>query len=178
MFDGMLAKRDYYSPGLQSQEPPSLDWSDEAEWKTLRVTLPQEQIRISVNPRDVSWLMEGLKQFNRIALLPENWDSYGTSPVKDEVLIYALCAFFELVPYGYRMPQIGATVRGGVSMQWHKANSGLELSIEEPGHIYAYYYSDDEDKEWERDIRNNLDVLGPYLNELRMGKSPDPRPRL
>ena len=66
------------------------------------------------------------------------------------------------------LPQISASVDGGVEFEWHAPGIGLEIEVRNPSMVYAYFYDDDRpNDEWEDDVPWRDDVLWRDDDRLR-----------
>ena len=120
------------------------------------------------DPNVQSWLESSVQELNRIAGLRADWDSYGALPVNENTLKCAFDVLVKLMAGRSRGPQIGASVGGGVTLEWHRPGSGLEVRIEGPSRVHAYFYDDNHlDDAWEDDVGWNYPaVLEPYIDRL------------
>ncbi|MCH9049905.1 MAG: hypothetical protein IIA72_02300 [Proteobacteria bacterium] len=120
------------------------------------------------DPNVGSWLEQAVQELNRVAGLQADWDSYGASPVSQLTLEDAFVVLAELMKGHSTLPQIGASVAGGVELEWHQPGVGLEIEVRTPTMIHAYFYDDDQpDEEWEGDLKlDNIFMLEPYVGRF------------
>lgn len=106
------------------------------------------------------WIDDIVSQLKRIAALRANWDSYGARPVPQRTLVYALKVILELIHPSVpdRLPHIGATVHGGVSIEWSTPTSGLEITVHEPSRVSAYFWDEVSGEEWEKEVGTELEL--------------------
>jgi len=170
MPDGALSSDGFYSPSISKEaEPHPLDRDDETPIiRVLRKRLGNRQLVIQTDHPDPDWLNRALDEFNRVATLPRGWDSYGALPIDQDTLERAFDVFGRIMVSRAYQPQIGGINTGGISIEWHRPDKGLEIRVESPRHVYAYYYDDSKNIEWEDEVGNDLDQLVPYLDRLEV----------
>lgn len=125
----------------------------------------------SFSPTDANvgnWLGRAVQGLNRVAGLQADWDSYGALTVSQPTLEVAFAVLAEIMKGHSTLPQIGASVEGGVEFEWHQPGVGLEIGVRAPTMIHAYFYDDDQpDEEWEDDLKlDNISLLEPYVGRF------------
>ncbi len=150
------AKDEYLSDSTSYEDSRTSDYKVVLGHSTVYVT----------TTRDIEWLSNAVNQFERVAKLEEDWDSYGAAKVDQRTLEHAFQIYLILMSNRHVEPQIGATVNGGVSLEWHIRNSGLEIEVERPYQIHALFYNDDTGEEWEDDLKLEIEVLKNRLDEM------------
>jgi hypothetical protein len=86
--------------------------------------------------------------------LPVNWDSYGGFPVDDDAAEIGVSILTWIAMAALPLPQTFPTADGGLSVEWHRPDVDLVISLTAPDEDppSAYYRSGDE--EWEiEDLR-------------------------
>ena len=114
-------------------------------------TLPKSQTEfmmeksslISTSEPSCNWLPSVQKQFQAIASLPENWDSYGASRPRESILngAWNLIASISQMP-GVPKPHVNPTRNGGVQFEWEAGERYFELEIVAED-AAEYLYCDD-----------------------------------
>jgi len=114
-------------------------------------TLPKSQTEfmmeksslISTSEPSCNWLPSVQKQFQAIASLPENWDSYGASRPRESILngAWNLIASISQMP-GVPKPHVNPTRNGGVQFEWEAGERYFEVEVEAE-RAATYYWSDD-----------------------------------
>lgn len=146
----------------------SADWLGEEGQRSFLIRIGRSIVRIETSyPGVPDWLTGVVTDLNRVANLPPNWDSYGALAVGQRTLEHALHVVVALMDVGVPVPQVGATVEGGVEFEWHSDSRDLEIQVEGPLQVRAYYFdAEDAAEEWEDEIGIELDRLKPYLERL------------
>ena len=100
--------------------------------------------------------------------MPVNWDSYGAKKVDQQTLEGAIEVLFHLMEGQSVLPQISASVDGGVEFEWHAPGIGLEIEVRASSMVHAYFYDDDRPiDEWEDDVLWRDDVrLRAYIDRV------------
>lgn len=73
-------------------------------------------------------------RLNRLATLPQNWDSYGAAPISPEAIQTArgiLRSVFALGGTSIPLPFVAPSPDGGIELEW-KTTSNKELMLEIP----------------------------------------------
>lgn len=95
------------------------------------------------------WLVSLSKRLDQIALLPDNWDSYGAAPVNGSSIRCAKRLLGELARAGnVPIPTVTAAPSGNVAFAWDGGNWSLDLTIDDTGLIeYVYLAANESDRE-------------------------------
>ncbi len=161
---GALVDRDYPPLPVWPQHAASLE--AQVRYTKLHLRLGQSIYQISVPEDDVpEWYEPAFNEITRINNLPPNWDSYGARVVAEETLAFALNVLIQLrnryptLP----LPQIGATVLGGIEMEWHEGDVDLELRIVAPREMTAFFEDENAGDEWGGPIDTELTAIHERL---------------
>lgn len=157
-----------FAPVPEGRREVTADWVGEEGHHSFRVRLGRATVRIDTTRHTLpDWLLEVVRDLNRIVLLPPNWDSYGALPIDQPTLEHALHVIVKIMDDDIPLPQVGATVRGGVEFEWHIDGKDLEIQVGRPFEVHAYFHDEQKpEDEWEEDIGVNLDVLETYIDCL------------
>ena len=122
----------------------------------------------AVGPDVGEWLAQAAQGLNQVANLPVNWDSYGAKKVDQRTLEDAFAVLAHLMEGQSILPQISASVDGGVEFEWHAPGIGLEIEIRDTPMVHAYFYDDDRpNDEWEDDVLwRDDDRLRKYISRV------------
>ena len=75
------------------------------------------------------WQVSTMNSLARLSGLPENWDSYGSAPIPEQVISFATDlvsgAAFQSAPLPHVVPVSG----GGLQLEWSKGLRELEVQI-------------------------------------------------
>lgn len=89
-------------------------------------TYESDQLVLAIEPK---WLAKAKYDIDRIMLLPENWDSYG-SPSIPEVLYKNAENFLRSLEVEHIEPPFVAPVSGGgIQFEWHNDDRDLEIEF-------------------------------------------------
>ncbi len=157
-----------FAPVSEDRRGITADWVGEEEYRSFHVRLGCAVVRIETDLLTLpDWLVSLLRDLNSIAFLPPDWDSYGALPITQQILEHAFDVIVKLMDEDTPLPEVGATVRGGVEFEWHIDGKDLEVQVESPFKVHAYFYDQQKpEDEWEEDIGVNLSVLEPYIHRL------------
>jgi hypothetical protein len=87
------------------------------------------------------WEEVVLNRLVELCTLPEDWDTYGGSPVTREVAEYSLALLRTVMKAETRAPDLVPLPQGGLQMEWHDPNLDFEITIEEPGFASVWIVS-------------------------------------
>jgi len=102
----------------------------------------------------------------RLIDLPENWDSYGASPIDPRLIEYGLSLLNELTPSQTPLPTMVPTSRGGIQLEWHCRDIDLEIRIESLGSLDVSFEDSRTLEEWDGELTTSLEPLHRFLAEL------------
>ncbi len=143
-------------------------WSDEY-YRKFWMRLGRANVSIETTRETLpDWLVSVLWKLNEIAALPGNWDSYGAAPVDQRSLEHSLKLILKIMEDNemLRPPRVSATVRGGVGFEWRNEGKDLEIELEGPFRVHAYFFDEHSGEEWEDDVGIDLRALDPYLARM------------
>jgi hypothetical protein len=109
-----------------------------------------------------SWLVNTSRRMEELSYLPEGWDSYGASSLKEEVadslfdLLILLNSAIQSEPY------ISLTTEGGLVAEWESSQSSLEMLASPGSNIMVYYHDTATNNEWEMAV-SQCDRLDKWL---------------
>lgn len=146
-------------PAMRGSE--SVDWARNQDRQVYRVRLGRANVKIETNGAGLpEWLHQAIAELNQIAELRENWDSYRARPVPQRTIEHALAILMRLVDSGLPLPQIHPTPPGGIAFGWHVPGRDLEVTVERPLVVRAYYRDDARpEDEWEGTVRLDLEEI-------------------
>lgn len=114
----------------------------------------------TATPVGLGWASQGreelLVQFERIAALEPNWDSYEAKEI-DSAALRAAQAFAEqALTLPLTMPAVVPVPDGGVQLEWSAGSVDLELEFEPGGNLAVFVCDDHQagqqiDGEWPQD---------------------------
>jgi len=92
------------------------------------VTDPTSDESLFIATTEPAWLIKAKYDLNRVANLPENWDSYGSPSVAVELLSNAENFLDALNAEDIHPPFVAPVSGGGIQFEWQ--NKARELEIE------------------------------------------------
>ena len=87
------------------------------------------------------WEEVVLNRLVELRTLSEDWDTYGGSPVTQEVAAYSFALLRAVMAAETRAPDLVPLPQGGLQMEWHDPNLDVEITIEEPGFASVWVVS-------------------------------------
>lgn len=145
------------------------DWGADRGHHFFTTNLGGASVRIETTSRTLPfWLIEVVSRLNLIAMLPQDWNSYGAPRVNQRTLEHSLEVINKLMREMLPTPRVNATAAGGVEFSWCVGGKELEIEVGRPFRVHAYYYDEARaDDEWEdEDIGIELERVDPYLEHL------------
>src|SRR5664280_167148 len=116
-----------------------------------------------------AWLEVMIGDINRVAQLPQGWDSYNGDPLKEKAALHSI-ELLKRMEFGGPAPWVAPTPDGGIHLEWSRQGLGLELEIAEDGVVEVLTEDGGDIREW---------TTGPFGDdELRafLGRVTDVRP--
>ena len=99
-----------------------------------------------------NWHRDALSKVISLVELPENWDGYGSEPLRHDTAMFALQVLSAVMQPRTPMPEIVPSA-GGVQFEWHERGIDLEL------HVTAPY----EWEIWFEDLRGEHEAVSDEL---------------
>lgn len=145
---------------------------------TLSLHVPTEKIAISSNEwiftlegnqKVLEWFTPICKNLCQLLDLPPNWDSYGALPIEPYSVATALYILNETFTLNTPRPAIVPTNNGGIQLEWHMEDIGLEIEID-PRLRGGIFYDDGSGKAFEKEGNPKAEIS--LIKELltRMAK--------
>jgi len=75
-----------------------------------------------------AWMSSAIARLNALLCLPQNWNSYGSLPIKPATIRRAFQFMVHALPLQAPAPAIVPTPSGGIQLEWHQ--DGIDLEIE------------------------------------------------
>lgn len=133
------------------------DYKPNSQWSEVAVVASQPL-----------WFRNVQTEIAELTKLPDDWDSYGSVAIKQDVANEALKALSHLSRLGMSIPEVFAVPGGGIQFEWSGNSSEMELEIR-PNHTIEFLIVDQKDKMREGPIGNNMNELFSlsywFLNE-------------
>ena len=100
-----------------------------------------------------NWHRDALGKILALIQFPENWDGYGSSPLRYDTGMFALQVLSSVMQPRTPMPEIVPSA-GGVQFEWHERGIDLEM------HVTAPY----EWEIWFEDLRGEHEAISDDLS--------------
>lgn len=81
---------------------------------------------------DEEWQISVVEKLVEFSNLPNDWDGYGSPPVKWDAGMFALNVLSRVMLARTPAPQVVPSPTGGVQLEWHLAGVDLEFHIAAP----------------------------------------------
>jgi hypothetical protein len=93
-----------------------------------------EPVTAELNPStplmgSADWLREALSALERLRLLRENWDSYGSPPIAEPAVSSSRLLLLSLARNRLPAPDIRPVAGGGLQLEWRTPTRELEIGI-------------------------------------------------
>jgi O-acetyl-ADP-ribose deacetylase (regulator of RNase III) len=79
------------------------------------------------------WQVEALRKFAALSLLPENWNSYGSRRISDQVLDVASELISKISVEGIRHVAVSPISAGGIQLEWDNRTRELTVEVRSDG---------------------------------------------
>jgi len=143
--------------GLTYTSPIVLSPGGYAQWSSVIPTRALSQ-----------WQIQGIKRLNEILSLPENWDSYGSSPPTQDAANTAMNLLTGIDIDYFVAPRVVPVSGGGLQLEWEVGTRGLELEILNDGSV-EYLTTERRESYGEGPIRMVNEVRSLFLWLLSPG---------
>ncbi|SCZ52899.1 hypothetical protein [Thiohalomonas denitrificans] len=118
------------------------------------------------------WIKRAISRLERIAALPQNWDSYGALTIASENIKVVIEALMGLCSAGTPEPSIVPTPSGGVQIEWHTNGIDLEIEVVRPTQIEVLFEDHKNGNEWEGSVSYDLRHLKTLIEDLSAEENP------
>jgi hypothetical protein len=98
------------------------------------------------------WLARVAEAIERLADLPENWNSYTASPVQLPAVTRSLELLRRIMPDDAAPPDVRPTADGGIQFEWTTPGMDVELEVTPEGRTLAVVEDLRTGEEWEDDV--------------------------
>ncbi|MCL4850147.1 MAG: hypothetical protein KJZ78_02055 [Bryobacteraceae bacterium] len=114
-----------------------------------------------------AWLKPTIQVLTDLLQLPQNWDGYGASQVREQIAQQALLMLIEVMENDAPPPSIVPLSDGGVQVEWHRRGKNLEIEFPADEAPSFYYYEDESGVESEGQVSWNYEKIQAYIAALR-----------
>lgn len=98
--------------------------------------------------------------------LPENWNSYGATKIRQDVGFFSIYLMASLTRSDMPVPNVVPMNNGGIQLEWHQNQADLEIAIEEPYKVEYWFYDHRNNSEFSGEIAGDFNKLEPYIARL------------
>jgi hypothetical protein len=93
-------------------------------------------VEVAEEGGEPDWLPQVVRRLRELLRLGPGWDSYGARPVDPRAVAAALALLAHVMKRAAEAPQIVPTVHGGVQLEWHSKEAGVEVEVSPKG-VYS-----------------------------------------
>lgn len=141
--------------------------SDEARnRRLLRYRFPGGELSITIMGSPPAWMLPTLQSIGELLSLPENWDSYGASRIKPDLVNAAITFLLETMLVHTPTPSVVPTSAGGVQVEWHTKGIDLEVEFITSSRLRACFEDRRTDRSWEQELSSNLSDVADAIASL------------
>jgi len=113
------------------------------------------------------WTEEVLVRLSELMQLPVGWDGYRAKPLSRENAVFALSLLSVVMDQSKPLPSIVPTVSGSVRIEWHTLRGDVELRVNRPNSVHAWFSCVDEEEEPEVDLTFDFKIVSAWLDEIK-----------
>jgi hypothetical protein len=112
------------------------------------------------------WLSSVAEAIERVASLPENWNSYTALPVQLPTAIRGLQLLGRTMPNNAAPPSVHPTADGGIQFEWTTPEMDVEVEVTPDGRTLALVEDLHTGEEWEDDVTQTPERLYEVLASM------------
>ena len=86
-----------------------------------------------------AWWCQAGERLDVLTALPVGWDGYESPPVRKDIAAFALDIVEQCCMSADELPFFVPGSCGTLQMEWHVKGGDIELYIEAPGNVQAWY---------------------------------------
>ena len=105
------------------------------EW--IHVEDPTSDDNLCISATEPAWLLKAKYDLNRLATLPENWDSYGSPSIPEVLYKNAENFLRSLEVEDIEPPFVAPVSGGGIQFEWQNKARELEIEFVQPN-VFGY----------------------------------------
>lgn len=117
--------------------------------------------------RQHDWTEQVRARLFELMQLPAGWDGYRAKPVSRENAVFALSLLSAVMNQRMPVPSIVPTVSGSLRIEWHTLRGDVELRINRPNSVHAWFSCVDEEDEPEVDLTFDFKIVSAWLNDIK-----------
>jgi len=142
------------------------------ETKTIQFTVATKKIepkpRISLTEQpDSIWRASVKKRLEELIQLKHGWDGYQGIPVSLENVLFAFNMLEKICKWNTEAPQIVPGYSGDLQVEWHTLNGDLELHVEGPNKVNAWFWNiQDESDGEELLLKNDFSKVAEWVKAI------------
>ena len=102
------------------------------------LTAPRTSI-VGDRSDEVHWLVDVTGEMRSYLELAPNWDSYGSGPVRREIVDMAVLIAEIMARLGFSRPAVSPESSGGILLEWEQSDRALSVDLDgNDGFSFAY----------------------------------------
>lgn len=120
-----------------------------------------------LEPPSLAWLQPTVQSFMDLLQMPPNWDGYGASQTRPQILHQAFVLLADIMESDAPPPNVVPLSDGGVQVEWHRHGHNLEIEFPADEPPTFYYYQDHSETECEGHVSRNFNQIQRYIAGLK-----------
>lgn len=108
---------------------------------SLNQTESREQVEICLDSNTENlpvWVVPTITALVKLLDLPPGWNSYGARPIRRSIVLAAADMLRRIMLQDTPTPEVVPTSRGGLQLEWHIADTDIEVVFDSPTHVQFY----------------------------------------
>lgn len=123
--------------------------------------------RMALSEPNVVWRDKVIERLEELIRLENGWDGYQGLPVSFENAAFALRMVETISNWNTEAPQIVPGYSGDLQVEWHTLKGDLELHIEKPNKVIAWYWHvNDESEGEELQLKNDFSKVAEWVKAI------------
>lgn len=113
------------------------------------------------------WQEAAKERLTELMQLPVGWDGYHAPAVSLDNATFAFSVLSSVMEDGIAEPSIVPTVDGSVQIEWHTSKGDIELRINRPNSVDAWFSRVDQEDDVEADLSLDFTIVSEWLDEIK-----------
>lgn len=123
--------------------------------------------RITLSETKNLWQEVTIKRLEELIRLEPGWDGYQGIAVSLENVLFTFNILEKICKWNTEAPQIVPGYSGDIQVEWHTLNGDLELHIERPNKVNAWYWNiNDESEGEELQLKNDFSKVAEWVKAI------------
>ncbi len=123
--------------------------------------------RITLSEKNNVWQEKTIKRLEELIRLEIGWDGYQGIAVSLENVLFTLNMLEKICKWNTEAPQIVPGYSGDLQVEWHTLNGDLELHVEKPNKVNAWFWHVKDDSEGEElQLKNDFSKVAEWVKAI------------